>query len=234
MASPHLIFVEGIPGAGKTVTSKHIAKHLVYLGEQVRLYGEFDQDNPIRTVWTEALHFPWSSYLLDDKSPDTVTNVPPVYIPVQWKALALQCKISRETVILESRYIQNSVQLLFLFGAPVQTIRDCFMEINSILEQFDPLLVYLQPVDLARTVRCTLKERGNPWASWIIDRFTRSPWCVSQGLSGEEGIVAFYQAWELIASDLYLMHQGPTIKLVDPQKDWSGTYERIKTAVRHI
>ena len=108
------------------------------------------------------------------------------------------------------------------------------MEINSILGQIDPLLVYLQPVNLAHTVRCTLKERGNTWASWIIDRFTKSPWCVSQGLSGEEGIVAFYKAWELIANDLYSMHQGPKIKLVDPQKDWPGSLERIKAAVRHI
>jgi hypothetical protein len=229
----HLIFVEGMVGAGKSTTARKIAEWLEVRGESARAYHEGDDDNPIRTKGTDLMraNHPQAKPL-PDVGPDGLAIDPRTYGPQQWRDLAGRCQAGESTVVLESRYIQNSVQPRFMAGAPVEKVYEGFERIEALVSPAEPLLIYLRTSDIGRVIRTALAQRGDPWASWFKNSFSSLAWSRERGLSGEEAILAFYEVWEPIAARLCEMHTGPRFLIEDAHDDWPAALERIFTAVR--
>jgi hypothetical protein len=231
--APYLIFVEGMIGAGKSTTARNIAQWLEARRESARAYHEMDEDNPIRTRGADAMraHHP-QVRPMPGAGPDGFATDPRVYGPQQWRDLADRCLTGDRTLVLESRYLQNSVQPRYMGGAPVEKVYEGFDRIEALVARVQPLLVYLRVSDIAGLIRTALAERGDPWAFWLKNNFASFAWSRERGLSGEEAIIAFYEAWEQIAARLCDMHTGPLIVVEDAHDDWPAALERIFAAVR--
>jgi predicted kinase len=228
MAIPPLVFVEGMTGAGKSTTAAHIAEWLASRGVRARSYHEMDDDNPIRTRGVDAMlanhpHRPPPP----DVGPDGFARDPSVYAVTQWGALASRCAERGETVVLESRYQQNSVQPRYLGGAPASKVLAGFREIEAQVAPFAPLLVYLSPRDVRGHLRRTLETRDEAWARWLVASFSGFGWVKARGLTGEEAVFAFYEAWEALAVELFALHTGAKLWIEDPHADWEAARDRI-------
>lgn len=218
-----LVLIEGMIGAGKTTTAAHVARWLVGQGDDARAFDEGAPDHPIPTRVVDLLL-------------GTIAETDPVredrYAIDRWADLARRCRHGRQTVILESTFLQNSVLPRFLEDAPIDEVRALFARIAARMAPADPLLVYLRPSDTARAVERTHQERGDPWASRNLAAASDYPWTRARGLSGLEAIIALYRAWEPVVDDL--LHGAPFEKLllVDPQDDWDAALGRIYAALR--
>lgn len=232
MATPPLVFVEGMIGAGKSTTAVHVAEWLAARGVPARSHHELADDNPIRTRGVDAMlaHHPHRPPRAD-VGPDGFAKDPSVYALSQWGTLARRCAQHGETVVLESRYQQNSVQPRYLAGAPASKVLSGFREIEARVAPFAPLLVYLRPLDTRSHLRRILDARDERWARWLVDSFGGFPWARARGLSGEEALFAFYETWEALAVELFALHTGPKLWIDDPHTDWEATRDRIHVAL---
>jgi len=229
-----LIFVEGIPGSGKSTTAQSVASWLVSRGESARAYHEMADDNPIRTRGTDAMRARHPSVRpMPDVGADGFARDPRVYALEQWDRLAQGAEPLESTVILESRYIQNSVQPAYMAGAPIESVLERFEGISARVSPAAPLLVYLRPTKIEESIRLTLQSRGDPWRGWLARSFSSLPWSKSRGLSGESAIVAFYEDWEELVERLFERHRGPKLIVEDPQRDWEAALRSIQAAIRH-
>ena len=229
---PKLVLVEGMPGAGKTTCAKIVANKLKQEKYRIKFYSEMDDDNPIRTPEFDRIRSrhphvePLKGTGLNGLSLD-----PTIYEDRQWSKLAKKCIRGEDIIMLESRYMQNSLQMEYLEGKSERSIRERFKIINSLVADADPLLVYLRPSNVARTIKNTLEARGREYTMWLLDQFMQTEWSQRRGLSDIDGVIVFFENWDEIAKRLCKIHDGPKIEINDPQNNWEDTVKQIKFAI---
>ena len=81
-------------------------------------------------------------------------------------------------------------------------------------------------------MHATTDARESAWTEWFIAQVERAGWARQAGLRGRAAVTGFYQAWESLAEDLFAVHIGPKLRIVDPHDDWDAALARIFEAVR--
>jgi hypothetical protein len=185
---------------------------LVSQGEDARAYHECADDHPIRTKAVDVLRATSPEHVAPqpDVREDGLARDPAVYAVDQWGKLVEQCRRGQRTIILESSFLQNSVLPSFTDDAPVANVRAIFARIEAQIAPVNPLLVYLRPSDTARAVERVHRERGDPWSSWNVATVSGYAWTRRRRLSGQDGVVALYRAWN-VSDELLDIYSGPTL-----------------------
>lgn len=221
-------------GSGKTTTARWMGNWLTRRGEDARAFCEGAADNPIRTRAVDEL------LAADPQAPGPpgsapdgqVAAGPGAYAADQWRRLAERCLRDRQTIILESIFLQNSVMPAFIDCAPAGAVDEIFTTIERQAAPAEPLLVYLRPTDIAATVARAHHTRGEPWSSRNLALMESSPWARRRHLHGQDAVVKLYQAWETIVTQLYDRYTFPKLMVTDPQHDWQAALTRICETVR--
>ena len=233
MAAGRLILIEGMIGAGKSTTAAKLASWLTGQGEDACVYHEFADDHPIRTKAVDLLRAAFSDATAPpDVGADGLATDPEVYGLDQWARLASRCTGGRQTVILESAFLQNSVLFSFMDGAPVDAVKAVFASIDSQIASADPLLIYLRPSNIDQALTRVHRERGESWAAQNVAYVSNYPWARRRGLQGRQAVIELYRAWEGLVDELLATSSCATLLLVDPQDDWEAALKRIYSAVR--
>jgi hypothetical protein len=235
VGAARLILIEGIIGSGKTTMATQVGDWLARRGEKARVFCECADDHPIRTRAEDRLRV-----AADPQTPGPpgsagdggAAGSPSAYPAGQWRRLAERCLRDRQTIILESSFLQNSVMPAFIDGAPARTVNEIFTRIQRQAAPAEPLLVYLCPADIGAAITRIHRTRGEPWSSRNVAFVENSPWARRRNLQGQDAVVKLYQAWEPIVTQLYSRYRFPKIMVTDPQHDWQATLMRICATVR--
>jgi hypothetical protein len=184
-----LIFIDGIPGSGKTTTALWLAEQLRQSGHAAVAHVEMDDPHPLHTFWT------WGDGYREDDIVTEAFSAAKFTERLNAKAAKLVKRIASnsEVSIIEAYPFQLPVRNHLKMGASMPEIEQFFTEFQSAVAPSNPLLIFIDRPNMRGTFEAAIRQRGPAFEHLLIHSITRSPYGRRHRLSGFEGTLAFYE-----------------------------------------
>jgi hypothetical protein len=225
MLGTRVIFVDGLPGAGKSTTAEYVARELEQRGIPCRLIREREIDHPLNVggdlhpsgSTTGARMF--AAYTVDSFVEESLAR---------WHVFAAGAMRSERINVLDSYPFQNSVRVLLQMDADPVTLTAYQSRVEATATGLGPVLIYLDPGDAERAVRTIAEQRGPTWTDYAIAVITQSPYASSRGLQGMDGAVAIMRAYKHLLDQLVARFPFPKLVLSDCHRRWPDCHAKIR------
>jgi len=209
--SSKLIFVDGLPGSGKSATAQFVALQLQRNKLEARWFYEVEEPHPV--------HY-WDAGNKDDFAQKSLQL---------WRALAASAYQSEETTVLESSLFQRTLGLALARYEDVNEkwLEEYYTELQNIVADHAPILVYFYPTDVASFVEKVFAERGDEWTQWFIGFVTQAPISKQRNWHGFEGVVAFLELYKALCGNLVSRFPHSKIAIENSGGEWTAYYQQI-------
>jgi hypothetical protein len=109
----------------------------------------------------------------------------------KWKAFAEQAETSEDIVITDCCFLQNPLTMLLAkYNETPESIKEFVMEIEQIIQELDPLLVYMAPDSVREVIENVRYVRSSEWFQHVSSYYTEQEYGKAHGLPGGlEGVV---------------------------------------------
>jgi hypothetical protein len=212
--STRLILIEGLPGAGKSMTTVHLGEQLIQQGISCEWFLEEDEEHPL------------------DCTGLALKDLSKKLIPL-WEAV-LQNVVNNQTVtIMESRLWQNTSLFMYMAEFPVSEIIELQDRVNHALAPASPILIYLYQADVKEALGRLYELRDDSWMSRELKMMSKYPWFQSRGKDDFSGWLEFFGEWLEVAEELYRRWPYRKLKVENPHDDWGLAYSKIEAYLRH-
>jgi hypothetical protein len=211
---PALVLVEGLPGTGKSTTAQWVAYVTTCRGRRARWVYEQEVPHPILGAerprlrsWKEHLGrrlAGWARFVDDVRSGDTAT-------------------------IVDSAYLQTSVAVMLRRGLDSDLICTFVARVADIIRPLDPALVYALEPDTDAAFRRICERRGLTWTLQHIAACDASPWARSRGVSGMNGLLAYWREHAAICNAVVERSAFRTLTMEPTTDDWLARRARVRT-----
>lgn len=227
MIETKLVLVEGPPGSGKTTTAQKLAAEISNSGKACQCFLEWSRDNPIAIG--DDLH-------LDQVTTSSIAREANVL--QQWQQFGRERQSEELVTVLESRFWQTSLMLMYAAGLPIEGVLESNQRVIETIQGLKPVLINLVIDDLsafvARTIRAKEEEwqqagfKGG-WAQHVFEAFDSQKWFTDRGLTGLAGMLAFLEDWARVTQGLYDRLPFPKIKIKNPYTDWTLAMQQMRS-----
>ena len=141
MIDTKLILIEGIPGSGKSTTAWKLSAEIRDSGKDCRCFLEWDDDHPIFIGYERDI----SEIVLSFREREGD-------ILKQWEEFARGAQ-SKETIsIIESRFWQTTMMLMYLSGYSEDGVIESNQRVVTAITELKPALIYLANDDIEKTL----------------------------------------------------------------------------------
>jgi hypothetical protein len=200
---PHILFIDGLPGSGKSMAAKAVGGYL----SNSRVFAETAPDHPLLVA-------------APDQMGAAFAGIHEIHSADSFAAAALGrlesflesagCNV---LYVFESHPIQSTVRVLFQLDAPQTTILQFWSDLQDRLAFVQPRLIYFQESDPLQAFKAINQMRGPTWESYLIEAFEQSPWMRARALSGVEGAGRMLVAYADLVDQLADLWRFPMLKL---------------------
>lgn len=189
-----LIFVDGVPGSGKTTTAFWLAEVLRQRGIETQAWWEGDEGHPLHSFWTwddgysdlAEIEVPFDANVFTDRVVDRLAKL-----------------VSSEgTKVIEGYPFQSVVRIHLKMGSTTQQIRNYFTAFSVVVAPLEPLLIFLDPPDRQRHFEDACAVRGEAFEKLLIGSATRSPYGRRHKLEGWDGLLQFERVFDGVVKSL--------------------------------
>jgi hypothetical protein len=142
-----------------------------------------------------------------------------------WQEFAHSVEHSDEITILECCFLQNPLTVLLArHNANPQVVCEHIRNINKVIQNLNPLLIYLSPLNVKNALEHVRAERPKEWSDFVIWYLTEQAYGKAHHLYGYYGVIQFYEIRQKLELDLIkslpiralvLDHEGNEWELCD-------------------
>jgi hypothetical protein len=203
VARPQILFIDGLPGSGKSTAGDAVGHCL----SNSRVFAETAADHPLLVA-------------APDRMGAAFANIQEIHSADSFAAAGLgrlesflASAGSDVLYVFESHPIQSTVRVLFQLDAPQATILQFWSDLQDRFAVVQPRLIYFQESNPLQAFKQIVAMRGPAWASYVIEAFNQSVWMRARGLSGVEGAERMIVAYAELIDRLADLWRFPMLKL---------------------
>jgi hypothetical protein len=203
MPRPHILFIDGLPGSGKSMAAKAVGGYL----SNSRVFAETAQNHPLLVA-------------APDRMGAAFADIHEIHSADSFAAAALgRLESFLESAgcdvlyVFESHPIQSTVRVLFQLDAPQTTILQFWSDLQDRLALVQPRLIYFQESNPLQAMKEIARMRGPTWESYLIEAIKQSPWMQARALSGVEGADQMLVEYADLIDQLADLWRFPMLKL---------------------
>ncbi|WP_242229485.1 hypothetical protein [Bacillus cereus group sp. BfR-BA-01329] len=124
----------------------------------------------------------------------------------KWNDFAEIALEDNKVYIFECCFIQNPLTIgMIKYGEQKEKIINYVMKVAKIIENLNPMLLYVEQDDLEFSFRKALKERNPEWATGIVDYYTNQGYGKEHNHSGVEGAIKVLEARRNLELEIFDM-----------------------------
>lgn len=214
MINTKLIFVEGLPGVGKSITSQYIARQLEKNGFKVKVYNETDDDHPL-------------DYSYDIEDDTECWQEHQKKYPEKWIDLSNSLINSDYVYILESCIYQKPLWPFFYDDCNRQDLKNFAHNLCSNVNNLNPVIIYFYQSDVVSLIKQNYQRRGNNWKQWFINFSKESLYCKNRNLDGEAGSIKYMSDFADLSTELFHESDFKKIGFENTEQDWDNYRKQI-------
>jgi hypothetical protein len=183
VAPARILFIDGLPGSGKSTAAEALGHHL----SNSRVFLESAPHHPLLVATPDQMGAAFAD----------------IHAIHSWSSFAAAAlgkldsflKTAERDVlyVFESHPIQSTVRVLFQLDAPQTAIWQFWSDLQDRLAFARPRLIFFHDDHPLQAVKDITRKRGPAWESYLIEALEQSPWMRVRALSGAEG------AYEMLA-----------------------------------
>ena len=200
---PHILFIDGLPGSGKSMAAEAVGGYL----SKSQIFLESAPNHPLLVA-------------APDRMGAAFANIHKLHSGDSFAAAALArlesflesagCDV---LYVFESHPIQSTVRVLFQMDAPQTTILQFWSDLQDRLAVVQPRLIYFQERNPLQALKEINRKRGPTWESYLVEALEQSPWMRARALSGVEGADQMLVAYADLIDQLAELWRFPILKL---------------------
>jgi thymidylate kinase len=208
-----LIFVEGVPGTGKSTTAQFIAHQLTRHGRPAQWFYEEQTPNPFVPEIDPAEYRDWDHFI--DLRVD------------RWRECARAFAESTESLVAESVLLQAPVFTMLRRDVEAGLIEGLLNRLADVIAPLRPTLIYLAHADPERAWRAIAARRGGDFAVKAVKRSEEWPYTRSRSLAGLDGVLAYWRAHGALCDRIASWLPMHTLRLDVSAGTWSTYRQQI-------
>jgi hypothetical protein len=228
MRETKLIFVEGLPGSGKTTTASWLASRLQSERLMVNLLLEHQPEHPLNVGGT--LHPSGST--TGEAFFQRYTPASCAHERLQrWQAFVRAALQAEAISVLDSYPFQNTVRVLLQLNATPDGMREYAGHVEALVMPLQPVLMYFNHQDLGHAfhhLSYISAQRGKAWTDYMVELVTHCPYAMARHLEGFSGALAVLRDYKLLTDALLRQSRLPRLVLEDCAGGWEGCYQQIE------
>jgi hypothetical protein len=228
MRETRLIFVEGLPGSGKTTTASWLASRLQAERLRVNLFLEHPPEHPLNV----GGHLHPSGDTTGEAFFLRYTAARFVHESLQrWHAFVRAALQAEAISVLDSYPFQNTVRVLLQLNATPACMQEYAGQVEALVMPLQPVLMYVNHRDLSQAfhhLSTISAQRGQAWTDYMVELVTHCPYARARHLAGFSGALAVLRDYKQVTDSLLRHSRVPRIVLEDCAGGWEGCYEQIE------
>ncbi|EJQ52112.1 hypothetical protein A6283_14925 [Bacillus wiedmannii] len=124
----------------------------------------------------------------------------------KWNDFAEIALEDNKVYIFECCFIQNPLTIgMIKYGEQKEKIINYVMKVAKIIENLNPMLLYVEQDNLEFSFRKALKERTPKWSTGIVDYYTNQGYGKEHNHSGVEGVIKVLEARRNLELEIFDM-----------------------------
>lgn len=202
-----VLFFEGLPGSGKSISSANLASALAGGGFDIELFQETTPGHPLRVGEVDEVGAAMADIHLRYSAADFASAALDRYREF------ISNRRSSQISIFESFPIQSHVRVLMQMDAPGEAIWEFWTDIQSALDPVSPALVFLRDTDAVPALTETMEKRGDEWSRYIVEALEQTPYAVARQLKGVPGVLQMLGEYGALMDEAIARWRFPTLVL---------------------
>jgi hypothetical protein len=222
------VFVEGLPGSGKSVSANNLASGLANLGREVALFEETARGHPLHVGDLDEVGAAMPNIHLEF-SPEQFAES----ALARYKTFADSPDAFRIT-IFESFPVQSHVRVLMQMGAPSDLIWSFWSRLQTVLASVNPALIYFETSAPDAALRSIMAKRGPEWTRYVVQSLEQTPYAAARELRGVEGILRMLQNYAVLMDQAVRQWQFPKLVLPSNPDSYAQRDQEMDTWLRRL
>lgn len=228
MHDTRLIFIEGLPGLGKTTTASWLAARLRAGHLAANLYLESQPEHPINVGG--ELH------PAGDVTGERFFQKyrPAAFIQEslqRWQAFVGTALRTDAINVLDSYPFQNSVRILLQMDASFEAMRGYAAQVEALVMPLRPVLIYFSHRDEAHAEQHFGEigaRRGQAWLDYVAQLVSQCPYAVARCLEGPDALWSFVRDYKQLTDTLLRESRLHRLVLGECTGQWDDCYRQIE------